>query len=196
MPISYIPWSHVAHLVSTVAGESRNHAEKRLLVELDRYLRRLMTSQDVTSNLVYVVSLNHDELSWSDLTFVQTVMTRDRYYHPVGAPGVNWPKTPANYLGFRFDGQIQRISFVESYEVITRPHDHIPEISPDADWSEEPHFLYTLGPPLPLPEHPVKSTGMINRRTRIAHDLLLTCNSVREAELRTKDRLAQAGEAG
>lgn len=195
VPIHYVPWSRVAHLVATVGGESTNHAEKRLLAELHRYLRRLMTSQDVTSNLVYVVSLNHDDLSWSDITFVQTVMEHDRYYHPVGGPGIKWPRLPANYLGFRFDGRVQRISFVEHYEVITRPHNHIPDISLDEDWSDEPHFLYHLGPPLPLPEHPVKTTGMYNRRTRIALDLLLTCETLREAELKTKERLAQAGAA-
>jgi hypothetical protein len=196
VPVSYIPWSRVAELVSSTAAITRRHAEKRLLQELHRYLRRLMTSQDVTSNLVYVVSLNHDDLSWSDITFVQIVMERDRYFHPVGGPGKQWPKTPANYLGFRFDGQLQRISFVEHYEVITRPHDHIPDISPDADWTDEPHFLYHLGPPLPLPDRPVKTTGMYNRRTRVALDLLLTCATLRDAELKTKERLAQAGEEG
>lgn len=194
VPVSYIPWSRVAELVASTAANTRRHAEKRLLQELHRYLRRLMTSQDVTSNLVYVVSLNHDDLSWSDITFVQIVMERDRYFHPVGGPGKKWPKTPANYLGFRFDGQLQRISFVEHYEVITRPHDHIPDIRPDADWTDDPHFLYHLGPPLPLPEHPVKSTNMWNRRTDIALDLLLTCKTIREAELKTQERLATAGE--
>lgn len=194
VPILYVPWARVADLVLAVVTNSRNHAEKRLLSELNRYLRRLMTSQDVTSNLVYVVSLNHDDLGWSDLTFVQTVMERDRYYHPVGGPGKKWPKTPANYLGFRFDGQLQRISFVEHYQVITRPHDHIPEINEDADWSTDPRFLYTLGPRLPLPEHAVRSTKMWNRRTYIALDLLLTCTTIREAELKTAERLVRAGE--
>jgi hypothetical protein len=192
VPIRYVPWQRVASLVSSSAASSPNHAEKRLLTELHRYLRRLMTSRDVTSNMVYVVSLNHDAHDWSDLTFVQTVMERDRYYHPVGD---HWPKTPANYLGFRFDGQLQRISFVENYEVMTHPHDYIPEIKEWADWSHQPHFIYTLGPALPLPEREIRTgPGMRNRRTEIALDLLLTCSTVREAELATADRLAKAGE--
>ena len=194
VPVSYVPWSRVAELVGSTAASTRRQAEKRVLQELHRYLRRLMTSQDVTSNLVYVVSLNHDTLSWSDITFVQIVMERDRYFHPVGGPGKKWPKTPANFPGFRFDGQLQRISFVEHYEVITRPHDHIADISRDADWTDEPHFLYHLGRPLPLPEHSVKSTNMWNRRTDVALDLLLTCSTIREAELKTQERLAKAGE--
>lgn len=191
VPVLYRSWSQVAQLVAATATGSRNHAEKRLLGELNRYLRRLMTSQDVTSNTVYVVSLNHDQLPFSELTFVQTVMERDRYYHPAG--GGKWPKTPANYLGFRYDGQLQRVSFVEDYEVTTRPHQLIPEID-DETW--EPHFVYTLGPPLPLPDRPVKSTGMWSRHARVALDLLLTSPSIREAEQSTAARLAKAGEGG
>ena len=188
-------WSRLAGLVATTAAETRSHAEKRLLRELHRYLRRLMTAQNVTSNLVFVVSLNHDHLDWSDLTFVETVMNRDRYYHPVGGAGKRWPKTPANYVGFRFDGRLQRISHADGYEVITRPHDHIPEINEGVDWTEEPHFLYRLGPPLPLPAHSVKSTGMWNRRVEVALDLLMTCPTITEAHRLTRERLAAAGEA-
>lgn len=196
IPVSYLPWSRVAALVAETASAVRSRAERALLRELHRYLRRLMTSQSVTSNMVYVVSLNHHEQDWSGLTFVQTVMDRDRYYHPVGGPGQKWPKTPPNYLGFRFDGRLQRVSHVEDYEVITRPHDHIPEIAEWVDWSSQPDFLYRLGPPIPLPDHHVKSTNMWNRRVEVALDLLLTSESVSESHAKTRARLDQAGEDG
>ncbi len=175
--VSYLPWSQLAALAAETSAAVKARAERALLRELNRYLRRLMTSQSVTSNMVYVVSLNHQQHDWTSLTFVQTVMEQDRYYHPVGGPGQHWPKTPPNYLGFRFDGKLQRVSHVEDYEVVTRPHDHAPWIAGWVDWSDQPHFLYQLGAPLPLPKHPVKSTKMWNRRVEVALDLLLTCDS-------------------
>jgi hypothetical protein len=43
------------------------HSEKRLLVELRTYLRSLMTMQNHTSNLVYVVSLAAGKATGSSL---------------------------------------------------------------------------------------------------------------------------------
>lgn len=195
VPVVYLPWSRLAALVTRVRGEVRAHAEKRLLAELHRYLKGLMTSQSVRSNMVYVVSLNHDAQDWTDLTFVQTVMDRNLYYNPVGGSGSRWPKTPPNYLGFRYDGKLQRVSHVEHYEVVTKPHDFIPEVKDWVNWTDEPHFLYTLGPALPLPDHEVRSTQtMRNRRVEVALDLLLTCDTIPEAVDRTRERLAEAGE--
>lgn len=74
--------------------ETRSHAEKRLLLELHRYLKGLMTMQNLTSNEVYVVALGQDPPDWSSLSFKDTVVERDRYYHPVGGKRGGWPRTP------------------------------------------------------------------------------------------------------
>ncbi len=192
--VSYLPWKAIAELAAGTAAASRSHAEKRLLAELTAYLKGLMTMQNVTSNLVYVVVLGKDPLRWSSLTFKDTVVERGFYYHPVGGPK-GWPHTPPNYIGFRFDGHLQQIRHVDHYEVISRPHDYIPEIIPEADWSDEPHFLYTLGPPIE-PARPVPN-GKIwpNARLWCALDLLLTCATISEARDKTRERLATAGEA-
>jgi hypothetical protein len=194
VPVSYMPWTTIAGLVTSTATASRSHAEKRLLLELHRYLKGLMTMQNVTSNLVYVVVLGQDPLRWSSLTFKDTVIERGFYYHPVGGPK-GWPHTPPNYIGFRFDGRLQQIRHVDRYEVITRPHEHIPEIIPEADWSDEPHFLYTLGLPIE-PPIPVRN-GKIwpNARLWCALDLLLTSETIRDARDKTQERLANAGES-
>jgi hypothetical protein len=192
VPVSYTPWKRIADLATTTAAASRSHAEKRLLLELDRYLKGLMTMQNVTSNMVFVVVLGQDPLRWSSLTFKDTVVERGFYYHPVNGKG--WPHTPPNYVGFRFDGRLQQIRHVDDYEVITRPHEHIPEVIAEADWSDEPHFLYTLGPPI-VPARPVLN-GKIWRNARLwcALDLLLTCETISEARDKTQERLATAGE--
>lgn len=193
VPVSYLPWKRIAGLAAATAAASTGHAEKRLLLELHRYLRGLMTMQNVTSNMVLVVVLGQDPLRWSSLTFKDTVMERGFYYHPMNGKG--WPRTPPNYLGFRFDGQLQQVRHVDDYKVMTRPHEHIPEIIPEADWSEEPHFLYTLGPPI-VPAQPVLN-GKIwpNARLWCALDLLLTAATIAEARDRTQERLANAGES-
>jgi len=193
IPVSYVPWARIAELASATAAKTRSHAEKRLLSELHRYLKGLMTMQNVTSNLVFVVALGQEPLDWSSLTFKDTVVERNRYYHPVGGKRGGWPKTPPNYLGFRFDGRLQQIRHVEHYEVITRPHAFIPEIIPEADWSAEPHFLYTLGPVIEPPQ--LVRTGKIYRNLRVwaALDLLLTCESISEARDMTQEREAKAG---
>ncbi len=111
------------------------------------------------------------------------------------ALGKGWPHTPPNYIGFRFDGRLQQVRHVDRYEVVTRPHDYIPEIIPQADWTDEPHFLYTLGPPI-VPAKPVLN-GKIwpNARLWCALDLLLTCDTISEARDKTQERMASAGEA-
>jgi hypothetical protein len=192
VPVLYLPWKRIAELATSTAVASRNHAEKRLLVELTSYLKGLMTMQNVTSNLVFVVVLGQDPLRWSSLTFKDTVVERGFYYHPVGRRG--WPNTPPNYVGFRFDGRLQQIRHVDKYEVITRPHERIPEIIPDEDWSEEPHFLYTLGPPIVPPQPVLNGKIWPNARLECALDLLLTCGTVQEARDRTRERLEAAGE--
>jgi hypothetical protein len=193
VPVSYLPWKRVAEIATSTAAASRSHAEKRLLAELTSYLKGLMTMQDVTSNMVFVVVLGQDPLKWSTLTFKDTVVERSFYYHPVGGRK-GWPHTPPNYIGFRFDGRLQQVRHVDNYEVITRPHDYIPEIIPQADWSDEPHFLYTLGPPIE-PARPVRN-GKIwpNARLWCALDLLLTCETISEARDKTQERLASVGE--
>jgi hypothetical protein len=180
IPVAYMPWARIAELATSTANASRSHAEKRLLLELHRYLKGLMTMQNVTSNLVYVAALGQEPLDWSDLTFKDTVVERGYYYHPVGGKRGGWPHTPPNYVGFRFDGRLQQIRHIDGYEVITRPHDYIPEIIPEADWSAEPHFLYTLGPVIE-PQQPTR-TGKIFRNQRVwcALDLLLTSETIRD----------------
>ncbi len=193
IPISYVPWSRIAELVATTADESASREEKRLLRELHRYLRGLMTMQNTTSNLVYVVVLNEDELGWSSLNFREIVCDRGFYFHPVGGGRGGWPKTPPNYLGFRFHGRLQRIHHVEHYEVITNPHEYIPEVSIDVDWSEKPHFLYRLGP-LIEPTREVRSGRLYrNQRVWCALDLLQTAATIFEARDLTRERHDQAG---
>lgn len=41
-----------------------------------------------------------------------------------------------------------------------------PEIIPEADWSNEPHFLYSLGPAIE-PPRPVRTGNIFRNQTRV-----------------------------
>lgn len=191
VPVVYRSWKQIVQLAQ--GCEPSAHAEKRILRELSTYLRGLMTMQKQTSNMVYVVSLGTKRTNWSGtLTPVQIVTQENVYFCPIGG---GYPKEPPNYLGFRWDGKLQQIRHVEEYEVFTDPHEHLPEIpSPAEPW--ERHFLYKLGSPI-TPPHEVR-TGNLFRAQRVeaALDLLLTCDTIRDARDRTQARLAAAGETG
>jgi len=190
IPVRYLAWSRVAELVGQSASDCRRPGERRLLLELHRYLRRLMTVQNTTSNLVYVVTLQDEPLDWSDLTFKQIVYERNRYFHAIGGLG-GWPKTPVNYLGFRFDAHLQRIQHVDGYEVITEPHNYLAEIHADQSW--EPTFMYTLGPVIE-PARKIHMGDMYrNARAWAALDLLLTSETITQVRDLTRKRHEDAG---
>lgn len=190
VPISYMPWSQVAEMVESTARTSRQ-TEKRLLRELHRYLKGLMTTQNTTLNLVYVAALNNDQLDWSSLTFHDFVVKRQRYFHPVGN---GYPKTPVNYIGFRFRGRLLSIHHIGAYEVVTGLHQYFPEVRPEVDWTEKPHFLYALGPAFG-PSREVRTGRNLYAPggSWCALDLLQTCDTVANATNRTRERHQQAG---
>ena len=174
IPVRHISWKDV-NTLSYIKGGT--HAEKRLMQELRNYLATIVNMQQQESNWVYVVSLSHSEWA-TDLTYIQTVEKRRRYFHPYGGAG-GWPKEPPNYIGFRYYGALQSIHHIESWEVIKNFHPHFHE-SPD--WQEtNPYFLYKLGPPI-RPSREVKS-GKIVRSLRVwaMLDLLLTSDTISDA---------------
>ena len=184
VPIVYRSWKQIVRLAQSCASQG-GHQERRLVRELTTYLESLMTMQNQTSNMVYVVALGARPTAWSgSLTPIEIVTAKDRYFHPVGG---GYPKEPPNYIGFRWNGRLQQIRHVDSYEVFTDPHEHISEI-PSQRW--ERSFLYSLGPPIVPPK--IVKTGNLYRAARVeaALDLLLTCDTISEARDKTRERLA------
>jgi hypothetical protein len=190
--VSYRSWADVMRLAGRVATKVRSHNEKRLLRELQRYLKGLMSGRDIRDNMVYVVSLGKGPTSWSPISPRDIVIKHRRYFHEVGGSSRGWPREPYNYLGFRFDGRLQQINHVERVEVSQRPQDHVKGFSTGYEF-DRPHYIYYLGPPI-KPDHEVKS-GRVTRSLRVeaALDLLLTCKTISDARDKTKRRLAAAG---
>lgn len=195
VPVRYVSWSELAASASASADDSSSHAEKPLLRELVRYLRGLITMQDPTSNMVYVVSLGTDDLFGSGVSFAGIVVHHDRYFHPVGGGRGGWPRTPPNYLGFRFEGRLQQIRHVERAEVHDAPWEMLPALCGRTDWEPAPHFSYQLGPAIEPPRAVRTGRMWPNGRCWAALDLLLTSASVAEARDLTAARLTAAGAA-
>lgn len=184
VPVRHLSWRDVQGMTDIREG---THAEKRLLRQLSTYLEKIVKVQNPQSNWVYVVSLSTDRPDWSELSWIEIVQKKERYFHPADRPG--WPKEPPNYIGFRYHGQLQSIHHVEEWKMVD--HDtvriDIPEVSP-SHWDD--HVLYRLGPPI-VPPKPVK-TGKIFRNGRVwaMLDLLLTCDTISDARDRSKERIA------
>lgn len=192
VPVHYRSWRWLDELVTTVVGHSRNHAEKRLLRDLSRYLRGLMTMQNVNSNLVYVVALG-GEIEETGISFQEVVTKHDTYFCPIGG---GYPKEPPNYLGFRFGGKLQQIRHVDAYQVTDDNHAGFGPLKGKVDWPDERHWAFQLGPVI-TPPNDVRTGGLYgSHRGWIAIDLLLTCDTVAEALERTNARREDSGGAG
>lgn len=185
IPILHLSWKRIYE----IADESRvnsSNAQKNLLIELKEYLGGIMTMQSKDSNWVYVVSVGTDHPKNCKLTWIDFVEKRGRYFHPVGGGKKRWPKTPPNYIGFRYYGQLQSIHYIEGYDVTRNLHEIFPEM-PDEECNDN-HFVYKLGPAI-KPNHVVK-TGNIYASGRVwtMLDTLLTSETVSQARDISKAR--------
>lgn len=122
------------------------------------------------------------------MSMVGIVEDHRRYFFPVGRGG--WPKTPPNYMAFRYGGLLQSIHHVDDYTVATEMADHLPGVPPTG-W--DPHYVLTLGPAM-RPHHEVRNGPSVRRAARVWADidLLLTAHTVTEAMKATRLRRADS----
>lgn len=180
--IKHINWKDI-YLFTKQASSTKNHNEKKWITELEQYLGKIMTMQNVDSNLVYVVSLSSKKIEQTNLTWKDIVTKKNSYFHPVGK---NWPNEPVNYIAFRYDGKLQSIHHVESYKVTKNFHEEFIELP---DQIVDSHFVYTLGKAI-FPSTEVKSGNVYPSGRVWCHlDTLLTSNTISEARDITKERI-------
>lgn len=145
--------------------------------------------RNIESNSVYVVSLATFSFpGWPPtLTAIDVIEKFGRYFFP--ASGKNWPKTPPNYVAFRYYGRLQSIHHVDEYTIVRDMAPFFPGVPDTSDW--EPHFLMTLGPAM-RPNHEVRTGSGIypSGRRWIDIDLLLTSNTIGEAAAESRRRRA------
>ena len=176
IPVVHLSWSKLYELANSAKAISRI-SQKELLKELMKYLGGIMTMQAKESNWVYVVSLSTSKPENCDLTWIEIVEQKKKYFHPFGING--WPKEPPNYIAFRYNGKLQSIHHIESYTVTKSLHSAIIEM-PDVEKVDE-YFVYNLGEPI-IPLKTVK-TGNIyaSGRKWAMLDTLLTADTIYEA---------------
>lgn len=186
IPVVHRSYRDILCMAMESYSESSN-TEKRILSQFCQYMRGWMSMQISESNMVYVVSLSKDYHDGSDLTYIDIVEKKHKYFHPFDYGG--WPKEPPNYIAFRYDGKLQSIHHIEKYTVTSNLHDEIkelPDVEEDCDY-----FVYRLGPAI-RPQKEVR-TGEIYRNGRVwaMLDTLLTCDTISEARDLTKRRKQQ-----
>lgn len=195
--VLHLPWMVICDL----AGELRMKTagkQNYILGELERYIKRIMTTQNKDTNWVYVVSLGLSEAEITTLegkektagiTYVDIVRKHHKYCCPVGGGKGGWPKEPLTYIAFRYHGKLQSIHHIEKYTVTDNLHPYVPEI-PDAELSET-HFVYDLGPAI-LPSKDIRTGDKIVMSNRVwaQLDTLLTSDTITEAMEISKARNA------
>ena len=184
IPVTHLSWKNIYELAN-LAKASSNIAQKNLLKELMKYLGGIMTMQAKESNWVYVVSLASTKPENCDLTWIEIVNQKMKYFHPFGVN--RWPKEPPNYIAFRYDGRLQTIHHIEGYTVTKNLHSEIIEM-PDVQ-EEHEYFVYSLGEAI-IPSKTVK-TGKVyaSGRKWAMLDTLLTANTIHEASEISKQRM-------
>ena len=198
VPVKPLTWVRVRELVRIAAAKSRGH-ERFHLSELEPFLEGFPMIRDAKSNLVYVVTLDNAKERWEPLSTRQLLLEKRMYCHAYKKRG--WPPHDLygvpNYLGFRFDGKLQGIYYVKSYESLKSLGDH----PPLKQWGntrkrgwDSPLILYHLDRPI-LPPREVR-TGRLykNQRVWAAIDLLLSCRTIAVARDKTQARLGNVEE--
>jgi hypothetical protein len=160
--------------------------ERHLAVELSGYLRGVADMRDTNTNELHVVALTRKVWDgWPpDLSPVDEVEKFRVYHYPTVG---NYRKIVPNYMGFRYDGALQSIHHVDSYEIIDTPFGHVPG-APDLRWDAPVNLLH-LGPPI-RPNHRVPTGKGIwpSAPMVVDIDLLLTAATITEARAATKAR--------
>jgi len=123
------------------------------------------------------------------------VHVRRIFFHPPGRRG--YPKEPAEYLGFRYDGHLQAIAEIEEVIIVgcrSELSRFVPEIDGEAcrlkydRGTRVPHFVYKLKN-IVAPRRMIPS-GQIFQATKVKAllSLLQTCDTISEAATKTRER--------
>ena len=186
IPVIHRAWRTIKTL-SDQAVRNESNSNKRLLREFSKYLEGILGMENIYSNMVYVVSLGRGNPKDWDISWIDIVEKRKRYFYTSGS---NWPDPP-NYIGFRYHGRLQSIYRVKKYQLISDPSSAFAE-APSYEW-DPPCYLLYLENRIAI-DRVVKCGPRIVRAARCwcMLDTLLTCKTLSEAKTETEKRIDAA----
>ncbi len=189
VPVVHWPWRRMLEIVR---AEQRRGG--RWIKDLQVYLEaNVATLQNISSAWVYCVVLGPIQSLGG--AHGRDYLERDLYFHPQGE---GYPKTPPNYLGFRWANMLQTVRHVDSYEILgdLRDSDAIGSATvTDEEAMARPHLVYRLGPHIgPVQPLPAGTNYRASRHWAFL-DLLLTAPTIKDALAHTRARQKDAGEA-
>lgn len=147
IPVKHVAWSIVRSDLANAAKGAKGR-ERMWLDELQDYLRRAVKVRDPADGWTYCVAVSDQAIGGSGKRTYRSVVTEEStYFHPHGW-GSGWPKTPPNFLGFRWDGSVQQVRRVSEAAVVPNLQARWNDI-PEREDTVQPHVVYRLGPALP-----------------------------------------------
>ncbi len=184
VPVTARSWEWLRVILAKAIPEEHRTHVRWLLSEYKNYLEGFMGHDRVFSNLVYVVALGQGKPEGWDISWIDLIEKHNRYFYPAGR---NWP-SPPNYLGFRYNGRLQAINHVKSFQVVTDLPAHFLQRKRASYWGS-PFYLLELGPRIE-PARQIRSGPRVIRNARVwcMLDALLTSDTVSDALTETERR--------
>lgn len=179
-----LSWSNVlAHAVRLQRACPPSSDEGRWIRFFQNFADREYQMKCYTDE-VWIVPASTTPLWPGGMSFLDTHLKGKIYYR-----GANNLKKPL-YIAFRSGGKVNTIQRVLSIELECPPIKALPQLaSVPNPWPNKNHTIWHLSEPTPLQKPiPAGDSKMRARHCCVDLDILLSCTSIRDAELRMKAR--------
>ena len=187
----HLSWSEILGDIG-IARHGCRGQERVWLDEFHTYVEGVVHVKSVADSWVYCVVLNEQRTGGKrNLSYREWVTDELTYYHPYGVN--RWPKEPPNFLAFRWDGYVQRIHRVDTYDVVPTLLDRFPDLPP-SERLRQSHAVYGLSEKcIPLSEPIPNGAPYRAARLWVLLDQLQVADTLAEACERSQTLKAQGG---
>ncbi|WP_148044981.1 hypothetical protein [Nocardioides marmorisolisilvae] len=166
-PVVHLSWDTVRSLVKTSQGSVAGR-QRLWLDELEEYMGKTTSSVPFEDQWVFCVVVSNSP--FGHRTFREYVTNERVYFHPYGTNG--WPKIAPNFLCFRWNGVVQQVNRVASFEVVPTLTERWPSVA--GEEGDGAHIVYELGPDIPIPSISTKGTFATGRVWSLLDQLLVS----------------------